>query len=291
MLICTGVRAGGGPYRYSGANSALAVDRNKSATAALAMGFNISEATVISGASIANTSGIPSGVRHPQAWVLPVKGGGIKSYKRTDILIDGAAVGELGFARTGSATITIDAGIVGQLEPAAFDWNVPGFRDDLVDALIRSLPKQLRKLFVPVPETVAVIGERITPDNGPVLESVRRELNRLITEPLPVDAFDLDALPKHLRPSFRIVDTDGRELAIGRDLRALAKQVHAEATAIVATVDTGLEQRGLRTWTFGDLPRTVERNVNGRVITAYPALADDGDSAAIVACTSSQATT
>jgi len=185
------------------------------------------------------------------------------------------------------ATITIDAGIVGQLEPAAFDWNVPGFRDDLVDALIRSLPKQLRKLFVPVPETVAVIGERITPDNGPVLESVRRELNRLITEPLPVDAFDLDALPKHLRPSFRIVDTDGRELAIGRDLRALAKQVHAEATAIVATVDTGLEQRGLRTWTFGDLPRTVERNVNGRVITAYPALADDGDSAAIVACTSS----
>jgi hypothetical protein len=96
MLICTGVRAGGGPYRYSGANSALAVDRNKSATAALAMGFNISEATVVSTASIANTSGIPSGVRHPQAWVMPVKGGGIKSYKRTDIQIDGAAVGRTG---------------------------------------------------------------------------------------------------------------------------------------------------------------------------------------------------
>lgn len=115
MLICTGVRAGGGPYRYSGANSALAVDRNKSATAALAMGFNISAATVISGASIANTSGIPSGVRHPQAWVLPVKGGGIKSYKRTDILIDGAAVGELGFARSGATTITIDASAAGGL--------------------------------------------------------------------------------------------------------------------------------------------------------------------------------
>ena len=186
------------------------------------------------------------------------------------------------------ATITIDAGIVGQLDPTTFDWNVPGFRDDLIDALIRSLPKQLRKLFVPVPETVAIISERITSDSGPVLESVRRELNRLITEPLPVDAFDLDALPRHLRPSFRIVGIDGQELTSGKDLRALATQVHAEATAIVAGVDTGLEQRALRSWSFGDLPRTVERAVSGRVITAYPALADDGDSAAIVACTSAE---
>lgn len=115
MLICTGIRAGGGPYRYSGANSALAVDRNKAASAALAMGFNLGEATVVAGESIANTSGIPAGVRHPQAWVLPVNGGGIKSYKRTDILIDGAAVGELGFARNGATTITIDASASGGL--------------------------------------------------------------------------------------------------------------------------------------------------------------------------------
>ncbi|MHB1139519.1 MAG: DUF3418 domain-containing protein, partial [Microthrixaceae bacterium] len=186
------------------------------------------------------------------------------------------------------ATITIDAGIVGQLDPSMFDWNVPGFRDELVDALIRSLPKQLRKLFVPVPETVGIISSRLTPEGGPVLEGVRRELNRLITEPLPVDAFDLDALPRHLRPSFRIVGIDGQELASGKDLRALAKQVHAEATAIAASVDTGLEERGLRSWSFGDLPGAVERTVSGRVITAYPALADDGDSVAIVACTSAE---
>ena len=186
------------------------------------------------------------------------------------------------------ATITIDAGVVGQLDPATFDWNVPGFRDDLVDALIRTLPKQLRKLFVPVPETVALIGERLAPDSGPVLEAVRRELNRLITTPLPVDAFDLDSLPAHLRPSYRIVGTDGRELARGKDLRALAAQVHAESAAIVADVDlgVGLEQRGLRSWTIGDLPGRVEREVHGRVVTAYPALADEGDSVSVVACTS-----
>ena len=186
------------------------------------------------------------------------------------------------------ATITIDVGIVGQLDPTSFDWNVPGFRDEMIDALIRTLPKQLRKLFVPVPDTVARISPHITPDTGPVVESVRRELNRLITVPLPVDAFDLDALPKHLRPSYRIVDLDGKELATGKDLRALAAQVHAEAAAIVATVDIGLDERGLRSWTFGDLPRTVERVVGGRVITAHPALADEGDSVAVVACTSAE---
>ncbi len=191
------------------------------------------------------------------------------------------------------ATITIDAGIVGQLDPTTFDWNVPGFRDDLIDALIRTLPKQLRKLFVPVPDTVAAISERITPDDGSVVESVRRELNRLITVPLPADAFDLDALPKHLRPSYRIVGLDGQELASGKDLRALARQVRAEAAAIVASVDTGLERRGLRSWDIGELPRSVESVVGGRVVTAFPALADDGDAAAVVACTSTeeQATT
>ena len=191
------------------------------------------------------------------------------------------------------ATITIDAGIVGQLDPSAFDWNVPGFRDELIDALIRTLPKQLRKLFVPVPDTVALIAPHVTPDGGSVVEGVRRELNRMLNVPLPVDAFDLDALPKHLRPSFRIVGTDGRELASGKDLRLLAEQVRAESAAIVASVDTGLEQRGLRSWTLGELPRTVERVMDGRVLVAYPALADDGDSVAVVACTSAeeQATT
>jgi len=186
------------------------------------------------------------------------------------------------------ATITIDAGLVGQLDPTTFDWNVPGFRDELVEALIRTLPKQLRKLFVPVPDTVAAISAELTPDDGSVVESVRRALNRRITVPLPVDAFDQGALPPHLRPSFRVVGIDGRELARGKDLRALAAQVHAESAAIAASVDTGLEQRGLRSWSFGELPRRIESVVDGRLVTAYPALADDGDAAAIVACTSAE---
>jgi hypothetical protein len=119
MLICNGVRAGGGPMRYHGGNSALAVDRARFATAALAMGFNLGEATVVAGVSIANASGIPAGVRHPQAWVLPIKGGAIKSYRRGGVTVAASATGEMGLARGAVCTIQIDAQAVGGLVASA----------------------------------------------------------------------------------------------------------------------------------------------------------------------------
>lgn len=113
MLLANGVRAGGGPYRFSGGAGALAIERTRSASPALALGFNIGEGTVVGGASIANIHGIPSGTA--RGWVLPVKGGAIKSYRRTDIAIDGDATGELGYPATGTASVTIDGSAIGGL--------------------------------------------------------------------------------------------------------------------------------------------------------------------------------
>ena len=186
------------------------------------------------------------------------------------------------------ATITIDVGVLGQIQPDVFDWNVPGFRDEMVDALIRTLPKQLRKLFVPVPETVELIRDDLEANGSSFLSSVRQALNKLIDTPLPADAFDLDRLPTHLRPSFRIVDSDGAELAAGKDLRVLAHEVRQHADEVATQVDSGLERSGIRTWDLGELPRVVQRHVGGRLLKAYPALADDGDSVAVVACPSAE---
>lgn len=113
MLLANGVRAGGGPYRYSGAAGALAIERARAASPALAMGFNVGEATVVGGASVANIHGVPSGTA--RGWVLPVKGGAIKSYRRTDVAVDGAAAGELGYPAAGAATISIDGSAIGGL--------------------------------------------------------------------------------------------------------------------------------------------------------------------------------
>lgn len=115
MLIGNGVRAGGGPMRYHGGNSALAVDRARFATAALAMGFNLGEATVVAGESIANAYGIPAGVRHPQAWVLPVKGGAIKSYRRAVVSVESSANGEMGFPRAAASAVNVSAQAAGGL--------------------------------------------------------------------------------------------------------------------------------------------------------------------------------
>lgn len=115
MLIGNGVRAGGGPMRYHGGNSALAVDRAPFATAALAMGFNLGEATVVAGESVSNAYGIPAGVRHPQAWVLPVKGGAIKSYRRAVASVDATAGGEMGFPRGAATALAVSAQAAGGL--------------------------------------------------------------------------------------------------------------------------------------------------------------------------------
>jgi len=113
MLLANGVRAGGGPYRYSGAAGALAIERTRAASPALAMGFNVGEATVVSGASVANIHGIPSGT--VRGWVMPVKGGALKSYRRTDVAVNGAAAGELGYPASGTGSINIDASAIGGL--------------------------------------------------------------------------------------------------------------------------------------------------------------------------------
>lgn len=113
MLLANGVRAGGGPYRFSGGAGALAIERASAASPALALGFNIGAATVVSGVSISNIHGIPSGT--VRGWVMPVKAGAVKSWRRTNVAVDGTATAELGYPATGAATITIDGAATGGL--------------------------------------------------------------------------------------------------------------------------------------------------------------------------------
>ncbi|HKY76498.1 MAG TPA: ATP-dependent RNA helicase HrpA, partial [Acidimicrobiia bacterium] len=185
-------------------------------------------------------------------------------------------------ADSDGVTVHIPLPVLDQLDPEPFHWQVPGLRHDTVAALIRSLPKEVRRSFVPVPDYARDALRRITPAGGPLLETLARELGRLTGDPVPPGSWDWERVPPHLRMRFLVEDEAGRALAAGRDLGALQEELAERAEAGLAVAASTFERDGLRTWGgIGTLPREVDVTWAGFRRRAYPALVDQGDSVAV----------
>ncbi|MGY1680756.1 ATP-dependent RNA helicase HrpA [Geodermatophilus sp. SYSU D01176] len=154
-------------------------------------------------------------------------------------------------------------------------FTVPGLREELVTALLRTLPKQLRRALVPIPDRVREVLPRIAPTE-PLLPALERELRRAAGVVVPPDAWAPDQVPGHLRATFRVVDDRHRPLASGKDLQALRREVAPQSRVSLAAAASDIERTGQTAWTFGTLPRTVEVRRGGHVVTAFPALVDEG---------------
>ncbi|BBZ09507.1 ATP-dependent helicase [Mycolicibacterium doricum] len=175
-------------------------------------------------------------------------------------------------------TVHVPVEVLARLGGDEFAWHVPAMREELITALIKSLPKDLRRNFVPVPDTARDVLRTMNPGSGPLLKSLQHELWRRSGVSVPIDAFDLDKIPPHLRVTFA-VEEDGTEVARGKDLDTLQEQLAAPVRGAVArAVADGLERSGLRSWPddLGELPRTVERTSGGHQVRGYPALVDTG---------------
>lgn len=177
--------------------------------------------------------------------------------------------------------VSVPVSLLGHLDAEAFEWNVPGLREELVTALLRTMPKAVRKPFVPIPDTVRAIMPELVESEGNLVESVRQALRRLGGEPLPADALVIDRLPSHLRPVFRVVSDDGGVLAQGRDLDALRAQLAEEVRDVLAGADHDLVIEGATQWTFGDIPTRFRTEAAGQLIDAFPSLVDTDDSVAL----------
>ena len=177
--------------------------------------------------------------------------------------------------------VTIPVEIVNQLDPSGFDWGVPGHRSQLVTALIRSLPKPIRKHFVPVPDTVEQIMGAIDPSHGGVLEALCRELSRLSGVAVPVDALDLGRVPDHLRPTLRVVDINGGTIAEGKDLRHIRSEVRDAMLDVLASTESDIEHTSLTDWTVGTIDRVLDAERGGHRVRAHPALVDEGNSVSL----------
>ncbi|MFY1632687.1 ATP-dependent RNA helicase HrpA [Solwaraspora sp. WMMB335] len=182
---------------------------------------------------------------------------------------------------TDGVTVDIPLPMLNHVPDDSFDWHVPGLREELVVALIRSLPKQLRRNFVPVPDFARAALAAITPGQEPLLEALARELRRLTGVVVPHDAWEPDKVPPHLRVTFRVVDDQNKPLAEGKDLAALRRELTTEVRRVVAAAAPDVERRGLREWSIGTLPRSMEQDRAGYRVTAYPGLADEGGSVAV----------
>ncbi|MFF3419092.1 ATP-dependent RNA helicase HrpA [Streptomyces sp. NPDC002698] len=185
-------------------------------------------------------------------------------------------------------TVHVPLQVLNQVTDEGFDWQIPGLREEVVTELIRSLPKPIRRNYVPAPNFAQKFLERAVPLQEPLTLTMARELKRMVGVPLTADDFDWSRLPDHLKITFRIVDERRRKLAEDKDLEALklrlkpkARQAISQAAAATAEREGGesLERSGLTDWTIGSLRRVFETRRAGQPVKAYPALVDDGPAA------------
>ncbi|MGG2462114.1 ATP-dependent RNA helicase HrpA [Streptomyces sp. RGM 3693] len=196
-------------------------------------------------------------------------------------------------------TVHIPLQVLNQVSSEGFDWQIPGLREQLVTELIRSLPKPIRRNYVPAPNFAARFLDTTVPLQGALTASLAAGLQRMVGVPVDAADFDVAKVPDHLKITFRVVDERRRKLAEAKDLEALRLQLKPKTRAAISrafeqaterpgkdgggeTSLAGPEQRtGLTSWTIGTLPRTFETRRAGQPVKAYPALVDEGSSVAV----------
>ncbi|MFE2682123.1 ATP-dependent RNA helicase HrpA [Streptomyces mirabilis] len=185
-------------------------------------------------------------------------------------------------------TVHIPLQVLNQVTDEGFDWQIPGLREEVVTELIRSLPKPIRRNYVPAPNFAKRFLDQAVPLQEPLPTTLARELKRMVGVPVTADDFDWSRVPDHLKITFRIVDERRRNLAEDKDLSTLqlqlkpkARKAISQAAAATAEREGGesLERTGLTDWTIGTLTRVFETRRAGQPVKAYPALVDDGPTA------------
>ncbi|MGZ8179855.1 ATP-dependent RNA helicase HrpA [Williamsia sp. SKLECPSW1] len=174
-------------------------------------------------------------------------------------------------------TVLIPRELLPRIRPAGFDWLVPGLRDDLAVALVRTLPKSVRRRLGPAADVGPRAMAALTPRSEPVASGLAREITRLTGVPVAADDFDPSALPPHLAVRFATVDDDGAILTEAASLAALRETTTPPrrpggtpgATARTPAAPT------VSTWTaqtIGVLAPEVTEVVAGQTVTSHPAL-------------------
>ena len=179
-------------------------------------------------------------------------------------------------------TVHIPLPLLNQVEMTGFDWQIPGLREELVIALIKSLPKSYRRNFVPAPNYAQAFLSRAVPLEKPLLDTLIYELRRMTGVTVEAEHWNWEQIPSHLKMTFRVVDENGKKIAESMNLDELKFNLKDRVQeSISAVADDGIEQSGLHIWSFAELPQCYEQKQRGFSVKAFPAIVDEKDAVGI----------
>ena len=179
-------------------------------------------------------------------------------------------------------TVHIPLPLLNQVEMTGFDWQIPGLREELVIALIKSLPKSYRRNFVPAPNYAQAFLGRAVPLEKPLLDTLIYELRRMTGVSVEAEHWNWEQIPSHLKMTFRVVDENGKKIAESMNLDELKFSLKDRVQeSISAVADDGIEQSGLHIWSFAELPQCYEQKQRGFSVKAFPAIVDEKDAVGI----------
>ena len=179
-------------------------------------------------------------------------------------------------------SVNVPVIVLQQLAAEPFEWLVPGMLRDKIIALIKSLPKVIRKSFVPAPNYADACMNALQDRNISLTKALAKQLHKMSGVQITEDVWNVHNMDPHYLMNFRVLDEQGKLLASGRDLDVLKHQFKHYARQQLSQLDNSrFEKSGLKTWDFGDLSEFIEVQQGGLSFKAYPALVDEHDSVAI----------
>ena len=180
-------------------------------------------------------------------------------------------------AKDDGVSMTVPASVLGQISVDQADWLVPGFIKDKCIAILKGLAKPIRKLLVPVPNTVDDFLKVASPEEGGLFSQLNQYLYKHYRIKIELDDLRSISLDDHFKMNYQVVDNE-KMVGQGRDLSLLIEQFEGVAQAQATDLtDKEFDRSNITQWDFSELPQVTERELQGLKVRMFPMLVDQGD--------------
>jgi ATP-dependent helicase HrpA len=181
-------------------------------------------------------------------------------------------------------TLTVPMHLLNQIDRRRVDWLIPGLLEERVLGLIKGLPKELRRLLVPANDTAKLVAQAMPFGTGDLCAVLARDLEQIAGQPVDPALLKIDNLPEHLRLNIRVIDSEGKTIAEGRDLIHLQQKLGVQVARSfqqVSQADPRWNRTGITKWDFGELPLETAVLQGGLQVRGFPAVVAEGEGVAL----------